>query len=135
MAKGESDFADLSQFFGNELAICVLVVYDELTTVRSYREDIPLYQKLGPTFAEWFDLVIKDEVCHYGNFLKVIRNNHSDRRTEALAIVDALLHRELNGHLYKKTFVLDRRANTFESSKFALESADMVRKAIIGVTR
>ena len=131
MAAAESDFSELQVFFGSEQGVSVLVVYDELTTVRSYREDLPMYRAMGSNFEEWFKLVISDEVFHYGNFLQVIRHNHRHKLSQALEFLRLLIELDKKGAKYNRTFVLDRRANTFDSQSFIQACGEAVEAAII----
>ena len=88
LARRAPDFAPIAHLFGDEFAILCLGAYDELATVRAYRANLPLYDRLGPGYARYMRRVIADEAKHYAAFLGVVRECHRHRLSEAEDVLD-----------------------------------------------
>ncbi|MEL6905763.1 MAG: hypothetical protein AAFP22_10175, partial [Planctomycetota bacterium] len=99
------DFGPLASVFEDEFRLLLLGAYDELCTVRGYRGNLDLYDRLGVPFGDFVRRVIADEARHYSLFLGVLRERYAARRAEAPAIIAEI--RALEGTPYAQTFVLD----------------------------
>ena len=99
------DFTAIRHLFGGEFEILCLLAYDELATVRGYRENLELYDLLGPDFGAFLRTVVSDEGRHYASFRRLLLDRHRDRLAESPAIIRQI--RGADGTPYQATFVLD----------------------------
>lgn len=100
-----ADFGPLAEFFEEEFTLVLLGAYDELCTVRGYRKNLPLYDRLGPAFGRYLRHVIADEAWHYSLFLGVLRREHAHRSAEVPRWLERIRRAEATP--YGATFVLD----------------------------
>ena len=105
LADRRPDFSGLQHLFGSEFEILCLLAYDELSTIRGYRGNLPLYDLLGPEFASFLRGVVADEGAHYAAFRQILRRRHQASLPEAPRVIRRI--RNAEGTPYRATFVLD----------------------------
>ncbi len=105
LAARRPDFAEVEHLFGGEFEILCLLAYDELATLRGYRGNLPLYDRLGGGLGAFVRRVIGDEAGHYAGFRALLIENHADRLGEVDRVVERI--RAAEGAPYRATFVLD----------------------------
>lgn len=116
LAKRRPDFGPLEHLFEDEFSIACLGAYDELATVRAYRANLAVYDRLGPHFSDYIRGVIADEAWHYGRFLDLIAAEHRHRLGDAPRVVERI--RSAEGTAYGNTFVLDHDDSVFTEAIF-----------------
>ncbi len=104
LAARRPDFEPLGELFSDEFSAACLLAYDELVTVRGYRANLALYDRLAPSLGRFVRRVIADEARHYASFLEVARLDPrgAERAPEVLARIRAAESPD-----YRNTFVLD----------------------------
>ena len=121
------DFGPIADLFEDELAIACLMAYDELATVRAYRSGFERYARLGPELSPSVRQVTADELRHFRNFVKLVRQEHAHRLDEVGAGIDRIRARE--GTAYANTFVLDHDDDVWSESIFD-EAAQLLRRRL-----
>ena len=76
LAARRYDPAPLGGVLADEVGVLVCGAYDELVTVRAYRANLHVYDRLGQLFARFVRAVIADEALHYARFLEVLVADH-----------------------------------------------------------
>ncbi len=120
------DFAPLAHLFADEFHICCLGAYDELATVRAYRANLPLYDRLGPEFGRFLRRVVADEGRHFARFLRVLRQEHAHRAGEGASVLAKL--RAADAIPYAQTFVLDHDDEVWTEAMFEEAAAVLGRR-------
>lgn len=105
LAARRPDFGAIAHLFAGEFEILCLLAYDELATVRGYKGNLDLYDRLGPEFGSFVRSVVADEASHYAGFRRLLRGRHAHRLSEASATIGRI--RAADGTPYQATFVLD----------------------------
>jgi len=123
------DFEPLAEVFEDEFLILLLGAYDELCTVRAYRANLPLYDRLGPAFGRFLRRVIADEARHYALFLGALRERHTRRRGEAADAIDRV--RALEGTPYAQTFFLDHDDGELFDDHVCDDAARVLRRHLV----
>ena len=127
------DFAALEEFLDDEFLLCTLFAYDEYASVMTYEKDT-FYRDLGsPIFEEWIRRVRADEAIHFGNLIKLIHFNHSDRVHDTREVIRKIVRIEKEERSYQGTFLFDHECPHFLVSKDDLEStcANVVLRRIL----
>ena len=101
----EPDFSLVEHLFPGEFEILCLLAYDELATLRGYRGNLPLYDRLGSGLGQHVRRVIADEAGHYADFRALLVEHHRHRLAEVPEVVRRI--RATEGTPYRATFVLD----------------------------
>ncbi|HED64560.1 MAG TPA: hypothetical protein ENJ09_03290 [Planctomycetes bacterium] len=114
--ESEVDFRPLEALFEDEFSVACLVAYDELATVRAYRANAAVYEKLGPDMVDFVRRVTADEGRHYRNFFALLRDRHRDRLGDVDRVLDRI--REHEGVPYGNTFVLDHDDDVWSEEIF-----------------
>ncbi|MNS30139.1 hypothetical protein D3C72_621620 [compost metagenome] len=99
------NFDQLEEIFASEFNLLLLFAYDEYTSVKTYKKDT-FYDEFGhQNFNTWIKNLIADEAIHFGNAIKILKNNHSSILYKA----EGVLHRiaKLENMPYKNTFLFD----------------------------
>lgn len=99
------DFAGVEHLFRSEFEILCLLAYDELATLRGYRGNLPMYDRLSVRLGSFVRRVIGDEAGHYAGFRALLVEHHADRLHEVEEVVQRI--RSSEGTPYQATFVLD----------------------------
>lgn len=123
------DFEPLAELFEDEFLILLLGAYDELCTVRAYRANLPLYDRLGAAFGRFLRRVIADEARHYALFLGALRERHSHRRGEAADAITRV--RALEGTPYAQTFFLDHDDGDLFDDAVCDDAARVLRRHLV----
>ena len=127
-----ADFGPVAHLFGSEFEICCLMAYDELSTIRGFRVNLHLYDRLGPAFGAFVREVIADEGRHYGAFSSVLRKVHAHRLQEAPEVVARV--RATEGTPYTNTFVLDHEESLYTDEIFD-DAARVLLRALENAAR
>ena len=120
------DPAPLAGVLADELGVLVCGAYDELVTVRAYRANLPVYDRLGPLVARFVRAVIADEATHYARFLEVLCGDHGARLAEVPARLAAVRAAGAAAP-YGNMFLLDHHGPEYTT---ALE--DAAARALLG---
>jgi hypothetical protein len=105
------NFDQLEEIFASEFNLLLLFAYDEYTSVKTYKKDT-FYNEFGhQNFNVWIKNLIADEAIHFGNAIKILKNNHSSILYKA----EDVLHRiaQLENMPYKNTFLFDHDGPNF----------------------
>ncbi|MFP6665572.1 MAG: hypothetical protein VCC00_15375 [Deltaproteobacteria bacterium] len=116
LAARRPDFGAIAHLFSGEFEILCLLAYDELATVRGYKGNLELYDRLGPVFGGFVRSVVADEASHYAGFRRLLRARHAHRLSEAPAIIRRI--RAADGTPYRATFVLDHDDPVYGAALF-----------------
>ena len=76
LARRSYDPAPLADVLVDEVGVLVCGAYDELVTVRAYRANLHVYDRLGELFGRFVRAVIADEAAHYARYLEVLVQEH-----------------------------------------------------------
>lgn len=99
------DFGQLEEILSTELNLLLLFAYDEYVSVKTYKKDT-FYSEFGhPYFNTWIKNLIADEAIHFGNAIKILKNNHKADLSKAEKILHSIAKLEKNA--YQNTFLLD----------------------------
>lgn len=123
-----ANFEPIKDLLKDELSICLTVAYDELSTVRGYKRDLPIYDIMGDQVGEFVRRVIGDEGWHYSKFLWLVKRYHPEEIDGALEIVDQI--RRAEGLPYQQTFVLDHIEDVFTEDLFN-EASSILKKHLL----
>jgi len=122
------DFEPIADLFEDEFASACLLAYDELATVRAYRANYERYALLGPELMKFIRKVTADEGRHFRNFMKLLREGHSQRLPELPTIIARIRGRE--GQPYGNTFVLDHDDGVWSDTLFDEAAAVLLRRLV-----
>jgi rubrerythrin len=102
------EFNSFGHLLEDEFKLCVLMAYDECSTIMAYRKD-SFYQNLGPKeFIQWHKLVIADEARHLRNAVHLIHCKHPQRIKETDKVLEEIINTEQTAPNYHGTFIFDR---------------------------
>ncbi|MBK8176391.1 MAG: hypothetical protein IPK66_14325 [Rhodospirillales bacterium] len=107
------DFSGIEPWICDEFRLCVLLCYDECTTARGYKLDVPAYDTLDrPSLSKWVRAVMRDEVYHFANLASLIRLKFSHRVGEIERLLIDIANYQRSRPEYRATFVLDQCSST-----------------------
>jgi hypothetical protein len=101
----DGNFEKLEEVLSNEFNLLLLFAYDEYVSVKTYKKDT-FYSEFGhPFFNKWIKNLIADEAVHFGNAIKILKNNHKQHLNKAEGILHSIVKLETNS--YQNTFLFD----------------------------
>lgn len=100
-----ANFENLEKILSSEFSLLLMFAYDEYASVKTYKKDT-FYSEFGhPLFDTWIKHLIADEAIHFGNAIKILKNNHASKLSMAERTLQSIV--ELENTTYQNTFLLD----------------------------
>jgi hypothetical protein len=117
LRKRSGDFIHFEEFLTDELAVALLIAYDELATTASYTQDATSFYPVFscPPLVSWIRRLAADEAKHYINLVNVIRTVHRGRLGDCEQILDRIVALDKRKLPYAGTFALDHDDDQFSS--------------------
>lgn len=127
------NFSNIEQFMKDEFTILLSIAFDEVTSTRAYKQDMPFFDSLGhEPLSTWIRYAARDEAAHYGNAMKILRLKHSHRFHEAEEILDKIVAFEISESFdYQRTFIFDHDTDDF-SHALLKDSRDTILEVLRG---
>ena len=99
----------ISLVLADEFTMLVTLMFDEISSVYSYRRDLrEYYRHFGRAIQNIGHHLVKDEGTHFNNAAELLLANHPQRLGEVPELLAQIANLEQNLPKYYQTFFLDR---------------------------
>lgn len=114
LRSAQANFDEIEDIVTDQFAFCLLLAFDEIATVYSYKADMPEYEAMGiPKLTRWLRNIIRDEANHFLNAISCAVHLFPERICESESIVSDIVRRDLSSQGYSATFVLDHFSGNY----------------------
>ncbi|HEF4758522.1 TPA: hypothetical protein SAN82_000926 [Pseudomonas putida] len=118
LKRRNANFENLEKILSSEFSILLMFAYDEYASVKTYKKDT-FYSEFGhPLFNTWIKNLIADEAVHFGNAIKILKNNHAAQLNKAEEVLLNII--SLEHKTYQNTFLFDH-----DGPHFLLEPTEL----------
>lgn len=113
-----ANFENMEKILSSEFSLLLMFAYDEYASVKTYRKDT-FYSEFGhPLFNIWIKNLIADEAIHFGNAIKILKNNHAAQLGMAEDTLRSIV--KFENIAYQNTFLFDH-----DGPHFLLDAAEL----------